>query len=397
MSATADAEIQRRFRQLECSSAVAIARHSVDDRLADDVRLQFRQLHDLLAEQPLSRPVAEAWRHFYALTARLHELRNERARKARLPVYAYNGHQHAARLWIDETARRGARGPLVHFDSHDDMRELDNSTAILAAARKLRSGGGDRDQALLDLRGLITDHATPVSAGVLARVTDNVIWAAPSWSQTLPFSSRPLLYADISTPRGKSFSLLHDRAADPERVLPAAGVQPWMSTDALTPAQRRGMTNKRPFQLSIVHTYPVRRNNTLAQLTRLIPKGAFILDIDLDYFLTVDCHSGFSRKLPDHNDRMAKIAQYEHRLNIAAQLLDTRIDELTGLLRGLRDRGRVPSMVTLADSTYRPFSPFPAGHGYWEYTPIEFAAHAHWRVRRALAQVYAKHGIDAGV
>jgi hypothetical protein len=391
------AELRRRFRELDCMTMTLVATNTTRGSLVDDVDKYTLELHGLLSYQPYSREIAEAWRRFYGLTARLHEIRNRRAQSADIPVYAYNGHQHAARLWIDEHARRGPRGPLLHFDSHPDMRSLVRAEEIVEATHELDGGGADRKKALTQLRALINDHATPVSAGILGGAVEELVWAAPSWAAIRPITRRPLLYADVAYgAQGRRFELFHDSSADPAGALPKTGPRPWYDIDRLTKQQRRTLERQRPFHMSIVETYP-RGKRASGQLTELIPAGRFILDIDLDYLLTVDTSSGFERPRRDLLDREAGRRLYVQHLRIARQLVDDRLARLATLLGRLRRAGRVPSMVTLADSTYRPFSPFVAGKGYWEYMPYEFAAYAHWRMRRILARVYGDDGIAAGV
>lgn len=393
------AELLKRFRELEClTTAMTYGKSVTDAALANRVKTRFLELHSLMAPLRYDNTLAEAWRRFYGLTARLHEARNARARAAKMPVYAYNGHHHAARLWIDERARRGKLGPLLHFDSHHDMRGLSDSKLILEATSRLEHGGDDRKSGLSQLRRLINDPATPVSGGVLGRAFDEVVWAAPNWAQIHTMERRPFFYASV--PMGPDsatwFSLLHDSSAGELPRGEGKHAVPWIETNTLTPEVRDGVRDERPIRLSFIKTHP-RREATLARLKRLVPRGKFILDIDLDYFLSIDQASGFTRPSSREIVMPGQKFDYDERLTAARELVDTRLAGFRRLIRDLRAAQRVPSMVTLADSTYRPFDTVVAGMGYWEYMPYEFAGYVHWRVRQLLAEVYKGDGVEAGV
>ncbi len=385
----------RLFHELDCRTASAMTQPHGGPGFQRHIEPRFRRLFRLLAEMPYERRTAEAWRRFYGLTARMHEVRNRRAQAALIPVYAYNGHHHAARLWLDEVARRGTRGPLLHFDSHHDMRALADPATIVAAVDQLRD---NRAAALQRLRRLVHDPATPVSAGVLGGAITKIVWAAPHWSKVQQFIKRNLVYADIVNDGRREYQMIYDGRGGGPPLLPAPGHHspPWLDYTSLSAAQRASMRRKRRVELSFLQTYR-RTPHTLGVLKEAIPAGRFILDIDLDYIMTVDADAGFKR--PSSAEQVADNGNfgYDNQLARARERIDERLNELTQLLVDLRAARRIPSMVTIADSTYRPFDVVDAGVGFWEYMPYEFAAYVHWRVRELLAVVYAKDGIAAGV
>jgi len=322
-------------------------------------------------------------------------------------VYAYNGHENAARVWLDESHRR-TLGPLVHLDTHDDMRGLNKPERIVRAAQELSGGGRRREKALRNLTEYIHDHATPVSGGLLGMDLREVVWCFPSWAYASEFKRRPLYYADVPHARCSygTFRLLHDKDEDGGALLPTYSTAPWLEVSSVPAATLKGMSHKRPFRMTLVKTHPIGSlggdDPRFQAILEAVPKGPFILDVDLDYFMSIDSSSGFKRGGDVGNKgasrkRSEDVDVYETKLVKAKRLLDERLIEFGRLIVKLRDAGRIPSVVTIADSTYLPFASTAAGRGYWEYTPFEFAGFLHWKVRRTLAKVYRNHGIDAGV
>ncbi len=401
------ADLRAQFRVLECMTNAMLAVPSFEKTFAPDVKRRFLALNKDLKSYTYSRTIAEAWRLFYELTSRLHMYRNERSSHSKLPVYAYNGHQHAARMWIDESRHR-TLGPLVHFDTHDDMRGLNHPQKIVESVERVRGGGRKRRKGLRSLISQIHDHATPVSGGVLGVDFADVVWCFPYWAYASEFGRRPCFYADVPHKRSSygTFRLLHDRAEDKNRLLPTYSTMPWLETSSVKGDKLRGMSHVRHFRMSFIKTYPAtelfEEGLRWKALLKAVPKGPFVLDIDSDYFMSIDSASGFHRN-PDNKGqsgsrrRQLAVDEYEGRLKKARKLLDKRFGAFKKLLTKLKDAGRIPSMVTIADSTYMPFASTFAGKGYWEYTPYEFAALNHWRLRYLLADMYRDQGIDAGV
>jgi hypothetical protein len=296
----------------------------------------------------------------------------------------------------------------VHFDTHDDMRALNRPSRILKDVKRVRAGGKERKKGLDGLMTRIHDHATPLAGGVLA-VDDfkDMVWCFPYWAYASEFGRRPCFYANV--PHHKSsygtYRMLHDKSEDKGRLLPTYSTMPWLETSSVKGTKLRDMSHRRNFRLTQVKTYPsgglFRENERWKAMLRAIPKGPFVLDIDCDYFMSIDSNSGFHRnpdtKRSGSRKRQLAVDEYEKRLKKAQGLLDRRLKSFKTLIDKLRDAGRKPSIITIADSTYMPFASTIAGKGYWEYTPYEFAAYVHWKLRHILHDVYKKDGIDAGV
>ena len=400
------AALRKQFQSLECMIGALNAVPQFHKVLGPDVRQRSLKLHKELSSYSFSRTIAESWRLFYELTSRVHEYRNEQSRKSKIPVLAYNGHQHAARMWIDESRRRKL-GPLVHFDTHDDMRGLNRPDRILKAVELVRSGGKSRTKGLSKLMSTVHDHATPVSGGVLGVDFKDVVWCFPYWAYASEFGRRPMFYANV--PNNKSsygtYRLLHDKGEDRNRLLPTYSTMPWLETSTVKGNGLKKLTHRRPFRMSLIKTYPtngvLRENQRWEALLRAVPEGPFVLDVDCDYFMSIDSNSGFHRnpdtKRSGSRKRQLAVDEYEKRLKKAQNLIDRRMRSFGRLLVKLRDKKRIPSIITIADSTYMPFASTLAGKGYWEYTPYEFAAYIHWKLRMMLADTYKSYGIGAGV
>jgi hypothetical protein len=287
------------------------------------------------------------------------------------------------------------------------MRALNDPPKILKAAEQVRaSGGKTREKGHRELMLRIHDHATPVSGGVLTGAFTEVAWLFPYWAYASEFTKRPCFYAQVPDAKDSygTYRLLHDQTEDGGETLPTYSTLPWGETAALGPKKLKGMSHKRSFKLTYMRTFPEgglpRNDGRWAELLKVVPVGPFVLDIDIDYFMSIDSSSGFDRKRgPKKEGTGARRRQsaddvYEEKLRKAHKLLDERLAAFQTLLERLRDAGRIPSLVTIADSTYAPFAVTIAGKNYWEYTPYEFAGYLHGKVRRLLARVYKKQGVE---
>ena len=398
-------DLRGAFRELECliwwRRTESRLEHPVDARLIARYRALYRALlrrgHDLA--------VASRWRSFYTLGTHLYGIRNRWAAKARIPVYEVNGHHMVVPYWLEEARRRNL-GTLLHFDSHADMQSLPEPAKLQRAMKELGRGW-----ALAANRKVVTSLVNrcgmPVSAGVMAGIFRRVVWARPSWSEKLEFVNQRFLFGvrRWRTRRGRAsappvrkeiskqsfYRLFYDPAMNPEGRLGWGDILGTMVQRRHRPLRAK-LDLVRPFRFSVLTTDravggpgPEHDPPVLGMLLQAVPAGSFTLDVDLDYFATIDAASGFTRS-PTMRPRFSDIRTWKRQRG----KLNARLAVFETLLLALKHKGRIPSLVTISDSTHAPFAIDGAGQGQSEYTPIEHAAFLREELHRLLRKVYGK-------
>jgi hypothetical protein len=398
------------MRQIECLIVLHENRPELDPQAFSRIRKIYAKAVDKLAKKNRWDSHREAWERLYLLTVRINGIRNELARQHRIPVFSVVGHHGAAALWV-EVARRHPTATLLHFDSHSDTRGLRDPQKVLEIGRRILKGRKFR-KAGEELSQYLNDPATPCSAGVLILGFKNFIWAKPHWYGLKDVVTRPMFYAKHveaaagEKPVSKKWDLFYDRAQDPSSGPKVPSDSTW--TLLAKPAAKLGkFAHMRKLKVSVLNTSPwptetEKETRLKKALLEAVPKGPFILDIDLDYFGTVDLTDGLVRKAPPskyeaRNEflKSNNVKAREERYRTHRRHIDARMKEMERLLAYLRDHGRIPVMVTLADSTLMPFALHWWAEEFWEYTPKRFVPYVQLKMRRVLANVYAAYGVGA--
>ena len=403
-------KVRAAMRQLECLLVVHENQPGTDaETLKQMWKLNGEIVEKLAARNKWDDDVG-AWERLYLITSRLNAVRNSVARQHEIPVYSVNGHHMAASIWVESSKRRPAK-TLLHFDSHSDTRGLSNPKRVLELGKKILTGKKvEKAKAALDQ--YLNDPATPCSAGVLILGLKHFIWAKPSWYNLRNVVARPFFYGKqtVVAPGEKKVSkkwdLLYDKSADTTGGPVIPGDSTWKILPK--PASKLGkFTHVRRLLVSVLTTNPwpkaADRERLLKRsLLTAVPKGRFILDIDLDYFGSVDLtkglapsavpasYDGRNRYLSPEATKAREKIWREHRRG-----MEKRFKEVEAMLQFLRENGRIPTVVTLADSTYMPFAMHWWTEEFWEYTPKRLVPYIQYRVRRILASVYRADDVGA--
>lgn len=334
-----------------------------------------------------------------------------------------NGHHHAFPFWLKAKLKGRGRplGPLLHFDTHDDMVPLPFPEKFRAALSDLRKGRRLKES-WRTLESIVNDCSTPLSAAVLSGSHRRLIWGKPAATSEFPeFLGREFFYAyprkgvpasamlpgltveereelqsQIRDARLKPyhFRLFHDRGLKRKR----AGIPwnyAWITVAPLHRPVKKRLALLRPIDFTILNLdSPVDRYGkglgaaNFKKLLKVLPRAPFTLDIDLDYFASVDTTAGFRRR--PGCDPGYKIRLFERQ----RAFLKERLGRFQRLLTALRDKKRTPSLVTIADSTFVIFALDKVAEGQEEFTPIEHAAYLRRELRRILHEVYGDKVID---
>lgn len=398
------------MRQLEC----LLVLHENQPGMDADAIKKMRKLNERIVSKLASRNKWDndigAWERLYLFTARLNAVRNSIARQYDIPVYSVNGHHRAASIWIEESKRQPVK-TLLHFDSHSDTRGMSDPKKLLSLGKGIL---GDKkvNKAKAALDQYLGDPATPCSAAIMVLGIKHFIWAKPRWYNLENVVARPFFYGQhtVVSPGEKRISkkweLYYDKSTDntggPE--IPADST--WKILPK--PAETMGKFSfVRRLLVSVLTTNPwpkeVDQQRMLKRsLLTAVPKGRFILDIDLDYFGSVDLTRGLAPKAVPAGYRgrnkylsSEEMKKREEVWRAHRRFMEERFKELEVILQFLRENGRIPSHVTLSDSTYMPYAIHWWAEEFWEYTPKRIVPYVQHRVRKILANVYGADGIGA--
>ncbi len=408
-----DGDFHGAFREVDCLITIRRAFPRLGKQMDVFLLRKLRGLHERLRKESTDWRTVARWKHLYMLGARLYPVQNEQAEYAAIPVYEVNGHHLSVPFWIKESQRRDV-GPLLHLDTHNDMRAVPSPNAVLKAVDQLKRGVNVKD-AWHTIAHAIYDCAMPVAGGVLTAGYERVIWGKPSWNGYTEFLNRrfffgvpkkgtPTFLADPRWSAAKAkkqarelkeaeskrshYRLYYDPQMEPKKQPVGVG-DAWIT---IQPAQRP-VAEKfdlfRPFWLSILTSDTAITSvgkgegaQMFAQLLQAIPKGRFTLDLDLDYFASVDSTDQFKRTAGSDPEWDQDLFTKRRKL------LQPRLEQFRNMLIALKAEGRVPSVITIADSTYMTFALDSEAEGQSEYTPIEHTAHLRLKVREIFREVY---------
>ncbi|HAA56158.1 MAG TPA: hypothetical protein DCE42_15445 [Myxococcales bacterium] len=410
-----DNDLHGAFRELDCLVTFRRAFPKKAKGLNTIILAKFTKLHRRLRKESVDWRTVARWKFLYLLSTKMYKVRNQWAKNAEIPVYRVNGHHLAMPFWLKESMRRKV-GPLFHLDTHNDMRAVPSPKDVLEAVRKLKANR-DTKNAWHTIAHAIYDCAMPVAGGVLTVGYKQVVWGKPSWNGYPEFVNRSFFFARpksgvpaaILPPdlKGKSkakkmrefksmeakrshFRLYYDKLK--ERGLPGFERQDaWVEIQPKQRPVKDKFELFRPFTFTILTTdQPIDSHgrgtggSTFQKLLKAIPKGRFTLDLDLDYFASIDSADDFKRKAgsdPDWDlDKFAK----------GRKILKKHLSNFHNLLIALKRNGRIPAVITIADSTYMTIAFDRIAQGQSEYTPIEHTAHIGREVRKIFHKVYGK-------
>lgn len=378
------------------------------------IREKFRLLHKRLQTESTDWRTAARWKLLYLLGTRMYPVENKIAENAEIPVYEFNGHHMAVPFWLKERLRGRELGTLFHFDTHNDMRAVPSPKKVLEAVKNLKNNRKIKSS-WHTISHSIYDCAMPVSGGILTVKYDRVVWGKPSWNGYPEFVNRTFFYGRPLSgipvaviPQGLSakkkkkaekrlkesekkrshFRLYYDQKIDKTKTkIPKQDA--WIVvTDKQRPSHRKfGMFT--PFTFTILTSdqeLDARGNGSgkkmFQKLLKSLPKGKFTLDLDLDYFASVDSTESFKR---------AAGSDPEWQLDLLAKrrkFLKKNIAKFRNLLLALKHHKREPSLITIADSTYLTFAFDEIAQGQSEYTPIEHTAFIRRRIRKLFREIY---------
>lgn len=332
------------------------------------------------------------WVRLYSLSTHLYRKENYKRYIGKLPVYKMTKHNFALSNWIDVLLDNNCR-TIFHFDTHADMNFIYDSDKLLSKFKQIDKKRNVKPH-IKDLEKLVWDIGSPVTGLLyyLSQYGNNdvkVLWGIPRWIPekqlspvedvyNKPFQEKKLYIKDYSDEKSIEYSVNKKNSL--------------MEFDFRT--QRFDGLKK------------------YNEAIKFLNKRDFILDIDLDYFVsngtpynrieylesTYDVASdkrvsnkffSIMEKTPRDPFESDEYLKYVKDTEAEIKAIELRVKNFINGLKHMKKQGLVPIAITISDSTSVDFSNCGGCHSnYNEYVPQNYALWLHKLVCMGLEHVY---------
>lgn len=293
------------------------------------------------------------------------------------------------------------RGPFIRFDTHEDLNRIHNSAALPELyASYLRTGNQDL---LANAQRLVWDIGAAKSGVLFATGTRDVMWVVPKW---IPDTECDFLYHirrgkrectmvtnDPKTERLSNIGTFHLSKRKPKDAVEANFARLNVSRGD----ERRKFFKVRDF---IVRGLDPEKKD----------QGLFLLDIDLDYFVSNGSPLNTAKYLEEQFDvqsynrveYMEEVQSnprsvidfddaYKRRVSAEVQDIRKRISRFGKLMRYLRSCGLRPAMISVCDSSSVDYTMcFSCASLGNNYMPQNLALLVHTLVMEVLVETWVR-------
>ena len=372
------------LRCIECSKKSMKKKYTKASPLLKKITQELMDKNNYLLYRPMWEDLHDRMVYYYDY------LNRENLQKS-IPLFRETLHNDVVKWWLECKAIGKLGSTLIHFDTHDDM-GLPSSSKYLLHKGKLYEQGVKE--------GACGQIYWPITCILLSKAIDHVIWSTPKWiydddngfDQTLVCWKEE---DDFSYIRGK------DQKSDKFRLKEDVMLMSKKDMEDLD----QDCKFRHDHRFDRVKTWGKRGWNKLENII----EGKFILDVDLDFFVTngdkvsmteykhnfndiesygrVHTTPGITtpRAVYDdpHSEKVIKL------LNKEAKLIKKRVDKFLDGLRQLKNKGLMPSCIDISDSAPSFFSGNTERAVFTnEYTPKYFVPYIHMIFIQGLHEIY---------
>jgi hypothetical protein len=369
---------------------------SITSPILKNITDTLTQTHNFLLYRPL-------WEELHDRMVYYYEYQNANNLNNNIPLFRTVIHHNAVIWWLKSAHLGKLNGPLIHFDTHDDMGSPPNIECILTESGKFNIESLDKVCSAIDL---------PVSCILLTKLVNNIIWAVPTWvydtngtwNQYAAYSKRTIKDVCVKNKftflRDNSYKLGKDK-------FPIGCLKEDVDPKYI---KSENFEFLYPFKFSKVHPKDLDGWKKLYEF--LEPKkygNKFILDIDLDYFACNGNNITRKRYMDTYEDlqstgRVHGIpgiktprSMFEDKdgesciinLNKEVKLIKKRVKLFLSGLKYLKKNGLTPSVIDISDSTMSLFSGnFDGALFTNEYCPKYFVPYIHYLLLSGFSKLY---------
>ena len=379
-----------KLRQIECRKGPMDSKYSTALPILTKVTKLLLKKRNFLLYRPMWDELHDRSVYYYDYLNETNLAKIKDSPK-NIPIFRVTLHNEAIKWWLKYKHAGHLSSTLVHFDTHDDM-GLPKTKKYLLTRGKL-----DTKKVMKGACGLIS---WPVTCLLLSEEVENVIWCLPQWVHDTDITIEE--QALVHYKKGDDFRYIRSKTRKKDKYRLEGDV-----TLLSTIERTKGMDFYHAHAFSRVKMTTTKGWNKLA---RLIQTPRFILDIDLDFFVTNG--DKYSRKeylanyfediestgrvhtVPGITVPRAAYEDHESRkvskkLNAEFKLIKKRVKSFLKGLALLKQKGLKPCCITLSDSAPSFFSGDPR-RAVWTncYTPKYFVPALHDLLTKGLTKLY---------
>lgn len=333
------------LRKIEHSNIPISKKYSKAKPIIKRVTKKLIDVHNYVSFRPM-------WEELHDRMVYYYEYLNNINLNKSMPLFRETLHNEVVKWWLRCKSKGKLASTLLHFDTHDDMGLPSTSKYLLKNGNLCEKGVKD---------GACGQIYWPVTCILLSKSIDHVIWCTPKWVYDNDGSYEQTLICDKKT---DEFLYLRDKKQPKDNYLLENSV---LIVDDIT-------DNKKKYKFYFSHKLDrIKSYNQKGwnKLRKAIDNNKFVLDIDLDFFVTNgdkvsrkeykdnfnDIEStGRVHGLPGivvprtmYNDSYSiKIIK---KLNKEVELIHERIEIFLKGLKKLKDKNIIPSCINISDST----------------------------------------------
>ena len=375
------------LRCIECSSISMKNKYNKAFLFIKNITQELINKHNYLLYRPM-------WEDLHDRMVYYYDYLNKENLSKSIPLFRETLHNDVVKWWL-ECKNIGKLAPtILHFDTHDDM-GLPGSSKYLLHKGKLYEKGVKE--------GACGQIYWPITCILLSKEVDHVIWCTPKW-----------IYDDDN---GFDQTLVCWKAQD-EFIYIREKNQPkdnFRLKDDIVLMSEDDMSNiddkckfRHDHSFDRVKTHGKRGWN---KLEKIITTKKFILDVDLDFFVTNGDKVSMKEYKKEFNDIeshgrihttpgiLTPRAVYDDPkseivvklLNREEKLITKRIEKFLSGLSQLKSQGIIPCCINISDSTPSFFSGNIERAVFTnEYTPKYFVPYIHTILINGLHKIYGK-------
>jgi hypothetical protein len=332
-----------KLRQIEHSTIDESKKYSKSKTIIRNVTQNLINTNNYVAFRPMWEELHDRMVYYYEY------LNNSNLNKS-MPLFRETLHNDVVQWWLECKNKGKLSSTILHFDTHDDM-------GLPSTSKYLLKNGSLYEQGIKD--GSCGQIYWPITCILLSKAVDHVIWCTPKWVYDDDGSYEQTLICEKDT---DEFVYLRDKTQPKDNYR--------MKSDVLLV---NDINDSKKYKFYSFHHFDRVKSSTQKgwnKLAKKIQKSTFILDIDLDFFVTNGDKISNKKYKEDYDDiesigRVHEVpgiiiprATYDDPyskkvikdLNKETKLIHKRIDIFLKGLKTLKDKNIVPSCINISDS-----------------------------------------------